>query len=488
MISALVGGDNLQDFQTRLDSFRVKIILQDSVKTTDNFKNACYVALNLLPRLLKSVRYVGDQEILKMFQPSHSSKINMGNEDWNADITLVFGNTMESSEKNVLYVGSSGWSAYLSKNKPCEWGIEKNNLSAMYAGALSVGEVFKRILPELNPSEITHLEYDLVTHGKASQPVIEPKLPDMINYNNLLIVGCGAIGQALCLAIKLATKLSGKIRLLDHEVIEPTNEQRYLVAYEELRGNNKAMLMGNLLGGQNTTCTPVVIPQKYEDYAHSSNGFLDKEVVVMTDNVWTRLNVQAGLPKVLWNAWTDVAKGSLRYGIAHHCIDGEYECLGCAYYPPGTSPTEMELNAIMTGLPQKEINKKLEQNAICTLDDIQKISQLTGIPIQKLLPNKDKPFRNLLHGDCGVFTHRIQGQEVIAPAPHLPALAGILLASQIILRKLDVPTESKLIESADYDAFKIPDHDCIINAKKVPKCFCNDSDYKQAYAKKWKSS
>ena len=82
-------------FRTRLDSFRVKIILQDTVKNTDNFKNACYVALNLLPRLLKSVRYVGDQEILKMFQPSHTSKISLGTEDWHADVTLVFGDKEE---------------------------------------------------------------------------------------------------------------------------------------------------------------------------------------------------------------------------------------------------------------------------------------------------------------------------------------------------------------------------------------------------------
>lgn len=485
MISTLVGNKNLKDFRTRLDSFRVKIILQDTVKNTDNFKNACYIALNLLPRFLKSVRYVGDQEILKMFQPSHTSKINLGIEDWHADITLVFGNNPEPSEKNVLYIGSSGWSVYISKNKPCKWKIEKNNLSALYVGALSVGEVFKKILPELSPKEITHFEYDLITHGKISQPVTEPKLPEMIDYDNLLIIGCGAIGQAYCLAIKLATKLSGKIRLLDHDNLEPSNEQRYLLAYEEVRGSNKAALMGNLLAGGNATCSGIIIPLKYEDYANSSSEFLDKEIVVMVDNIWTRLNVQASLPKILWNAWTDVSSGSLRYGIGRHCIDGEYECLGCTYYPTGSSPTEMELNAIMTGLSQEEIKQKLQQNTICTVQDIQRISQLTGIPIQKLLPNKDKPFRNLLHGDCGVFTHRIQGQDIIAPAPHIPALAGIILASQVILRKLNVPKESKLIESADYEAFKIPDYDCIINAIKNPKCFCNDSDYKQAYVKKW---
>ena len=155
----------------------------------------------------------------------------------------------------------------------------------MYVGALSVGEVFKKILPELNQSEITHFEYDVITHGKTSQPVTEPKLPEIIDYENLMIVGCGAIGQAFCLAIKLATKLSGKIRLLDHDNLEPSNEQRYLSAYEEVRRSNKAALMGNLLAGGNTTCAAIVIPLKYEDYANSSSGFLDKEVGERVDNI-----------------------------------------------------------------------------------------------------------------------------------------------------------------------------------------------------------
>jgi len=211
-----------------------------------------------------------------------------------------------------------------------------------------------------------------------------------------------------------------------------------------------------------------------------------KEVAVMVDNIWTRLNVQAGLPETLWNAWTDVSRGTLRYGIGRHTIDGDYECLGCAYYPLGKSPDEMELNAIMTGLPKEEIQQKLQQNAICTIQDIQKVSGLTGIPIQNLLPNVGKPFQNLLHGDCSVFTHRIQGNDVTAPAPHVPVLAGIILATQVILRKLDLSSDFQLIESADYDAFGIPNSDCIINAKKNSDCFCNESVYKKAYEEKWK--
>ena len=67
-------------------------------------------------------------------------------------------------------------------------------------------------------------------------------------------------------------------------------------------------------------------------------------------------------------------------------------------------------------------------------------------------------------------------------------LAGILLASQLILSRHELPAEAKLIESiSDFDALKIPNSSCLFLSKKNPKCFCNDPIYKNAYKEKWNS-
>ena len=486
-MSAIIGNNNTFDLRKRLDSYKACVILQDSVKNNENFQIACYTSLNLLPRLLRNVSYSGTLDILNPFQPSHTSKINLGQYDCNPSIALVFGNE-STSVKNPLYVGSDGWSCYLSKEKPCPWkAADYNSLSSMFAGSLAVGEVFKALLPEIPSKKISTLEYDLITHGAAKQPVLQPKIPEIIHINDLLLVGCGAIGQAFCYALKFASKISGRIELVDNEVLDKSNEQRYFGAFEEQRGLHKTVVLANFLSEGNPALSTIIFPTKYEDYANgTSYSPAREEVVSVVDNVWTRLNIQAGMPKTLWNGWTDVNKGTLRYGLAKHLILGEYECLGCSYYPSGDSPSQMDLNVLLTGFAREEIKQKLQQNAICTLQDIQSVSSKSGIPIQQLLPNIDKPFQDLLHGNCGVFTVRNLGHDAVAPAPHVPVLCGILLATQVILKRLELPSNPITINSsADFDAFGIPTTNCIIKKQKNSKCFCSDPIYQNAYKEKW---
>ena len=486
-MSAIIGKDNGLDFRKRLDSYKVRVILQDSVENNENFQIACMTSLNLLPRLLRNVSYSGTLNVLNVFPPSHVSKINLGNDDDDPSVTLVFGREFVSA-KNPLYVGSDGWSCYLSKEKPSPWEADEyNSLSSMFAGSLAVGEIFKDLLPEIRSKKIDTLEYDLLTHGTAQQPVLQPKTPKIIQLDDLLLVGCGAIGQAFCYSLKMTSKLCGGIILVDNDILKESNEQRYFNAFEETRGQIKVNVMANFL----STCNPALfvtpIPMKYEDYANSiAHSPVQDEVVSAVDNVWTRLNIQAGMPKTLWNGWTDANTGTLRYGIDKHSILGKYECMGCSYYPSGDSPSQMDLDVLLTGFAREEIEQKSQQNAVCTLQDIQSVSAKSGIPIERLRPNAGKPFRDLLHGNCGVFALRHPGHDVVAPAPHVPVLCGILLATQVILKHLELPSNAITINSsADFDAFCIPNRNCIINKQKKSECFCSDPVYQNAYKEKW---
>ena len=485
VMSEITGKNNQFDFRKRLDSYRVRVILQDSVENNENFQNACIASLNLLPRFLHNVSYSGTPSILKTFPASHLSRINLGSDGCDPSITLVFGDK-PMSVKNPLYVGSEGWSCYLSKEDSFPWEATNfNGLSSMFAGALAVGEIFKELLPEIPSKKINTLKYDLITHGTANQPVLQPQSPDMIHIDNLLLVGCGAVGQAFCWALHAISKLSGKIALVDDDTLEQSNEQRYFCAFEETRGMNKTVVLAKLLKHGNPALTVAQLPMKYEDYATILCNH--EEVVSAVDNVWTRLNIQAGMPRTFWNGWTDVDTGTLRYGIGRHSILGEYECAGCAYYPDGDSPSQLDLDMRLTGFTKEEIEQKLRQNKVCTLSDIQFVATKSGVPVQRLLPNVGKPFRDLLHGDCGVFALRQPEHDVVAPAPHVPVLCGILLATQIILERLESPRTVTVNSSADFDAFGIPSKNCIINKRKKSECFCSELIYQNAYKEKWRS-
>lgn len=489
-IAVLTQNQNIAQIRSILDSFKVEVILSPDSKDDPNSQLSCSTALNLLPRFLRNVRYVGDLSMLsRLAFPSHISKINLGTDDWNPSITIIFGNKAEKSTKNSLYVNSAGWSVYIS-NTPCSWNIRKpNHLSAIYAGALAVGEVFKHLMNNVKSNKITHFEYDLLTNGSATQhPVLEPNIPESIHFDDLTLIGCGAIGQAFIYSLKAATRLWGSITLIDPDKLDASNEQRYFGAFEELRGKQKAEMLSEWLKQINPGLKIVTAPLNYEMFAFSKNMQFGSEVIVAVDNIRTRLNVQAALPKILWNVWTDVENGMLRYGVGKHTLDNLYQCLACSYFPQGSQVSEMELNSIRTGLPVEEIRKKLMEEATVTQEDIIRISNSTGAPLDYLKPNLGKPFREILHGDCGVF--RIPYVErAITPAPHMPVLAGVFLATQVILSHMKLPENAVTVESiADFDALGVPDKNCFMKKLREPRCFCSDPDYVNMYNSKWSKS
>lgn len=91
------------------------------------------------------------------------------------------------------------------------------------------------------------------------------------------------------------------------------------------------------------------------------------------------------MPRIIWNVWTDTQANTLRYGIGRHNLTDDYQCLACVYYPQGKTPTQMELNATLLGMSEKEINSRLQQNDPIKEVDLQHIfktySQIVSVTI-----------------------------------------------------------------------------------------------------------
>jgi molybdopterin/thiamine biosynthesis adenylyltransferase len=509
-VIAAISGKKIESsgiIRALMDSFKVEVVLQNNSIRDPNAVMSCFMALNLLPRLLKCVRYTGDTGILSLFPPSHSAKINLGrNDDWKPDFTLVFGREKVNTE-NAMYVSSAGWSIYLSKEHPCKWvqatdipakdnvGAESvgviNNIAAMHAGALAVGEVFKQLMRSYITanSVTTTFEYDLVTHGKAPQPVITPAIPEMVHFN-LVIVGTGAIGQALIVSLASATSISGHVILMDRDKLEPSNEQRYLLGYDEHRGKPKVNVMQEVLKQGHPALSLTIAPMSYEDTVSALEGlsFQPEIIVAAVDNAKTRVNIQAALPKVAWNVWTDVSEGNLRYGIGRHTLDNPYECMACSYFPKvEDSPTQLEMNSMKTGIPQGELADRIAKGDVCKPEDISRIAATNNILRDGLQGFLGMPLKEVLHGNCGLFNVSLPGKQETAPAPHTPVLAGTLLASQLILSQLKLPPDAFVVESvAEFDCFRLPNISCLMKKRRNPKCFCNEPTYAEAYQTKWK--
>jgi tRNA A37 threonylcarbamoyladenosine dehydratase len=63
---------------------------------------------------------------------------------------------------------------------------------------------------------------------------------------NLTIIGCGGIGQAVVFALN-QFKLRGKITLIDPDIIDESNRQRYLLAFDETVRMNKTIYLSQFL-------------------------------------------------------------------------------------------------------------------------------------------------------------------------------------------------------------------------------------------------
>lgn len=493
--AALLGGGNYDggDLCSRFDEFTVDVHAPRLAEADRNLLPGCHLVLNLLARMAR-VRYSGPEEMLQTLPPQLGRRIapvgGDGGAAGEAAMSIVFGMSEVGDAPRPLYVGSSGWSSYLSTKGPCMWSPRVHNgMGGALAGALAVGEVFKAMFPEAGPEPAAHLEYDLVTHGRAPQPVTSPDIPDVVDLDRVALVGCGAIGQALCLALR-GVRLAGELVLVDDETLDESNEQRYVLAHEGTRGGGKASYMASHLAFANPLLKITVAESSYEAYVTEFGRCFEPEtVVVCVDNVATRVNVQGILPRVVWNGWTDVARGSLRYGVSRHALGGGGACVACYYYPEGGQPSRARMNSVMTGLPEGEVEGLLSRNATCTEEIVRRVSSNRGIPPAMLMPNVGLPFAELLHGGCGVFALGGARGAGPAPAPHQPALAGILLASQLVLSSVarsQPDSGPRLIESAsDFDAMRLPGPECLFQLQRDGRCFCGDADYVAAYRRKW---
>lgn len=482
-------------FKKKIEDLKIEVILQDLNTDLELYENnilICNVILNLLNRFLTKIRYIGNLDKLKKYFPnSFSQSVQLKHFSDNPIVSIIIGNKEEKVD-NPLYISSSGWSIYLSRKKPCPWKkFTKNPLSAIYIAALAVGEIFKILVKDSISVEIKEeFIYDFITHGRSDQPLSEPLLPPFLDLD-LILIGCGGVTQGICFALN-QIELRGRISLIDDDCIDESNKQRYILAFDENIGMSKTQYLSSFLFRNNLfTTLEFILP--YEDAISVNESlFKMKDVLISVDNKKTRINLQAALPKMIWNVWTDTQSNTLRYGIGKHDFLNEYECLACAYFPTNNStPNQIELNASILGMTQEEFLGRKEQNDIIKEEDLSYIfnnHRLRPEQVQKLKSLVGQPFQNILHGPCGVLNIRLVEKYERTPATHIPLLAGTYVVIQYILDQLEI-THGKKIESvAEFDAFSYPSENCIIKKHREPNCICNDPIYQKVFKNKWEIS
>jgi len=381
-----------------------------------------------------------------------------------------------------IFVGSNDWNALVATAGPRAVGSSDNPFGAGAAACLAAANVFRWVFLQENPL----LDKDLTFSVLESELSRTGDTPLPVTLDEIVLVGAGAIGNAAAWAFS-RLPMEGVLRIVDHEVIDLGNLQRYVLAERDDEGRNKVDVVARYFNGKVRAKTHAL---KFEDFV-VSEGYLWTRMMLALDSSRDRRAAQASLPQWIANAWTQ--PGDL--GVSSHdFLNGA--CVTCLYLPDHGVENEDAIIASALGVPNQlmQIRTLLHNGQGVPRELLDVISAAHNIPIERLLPFEGRGVRHLYtEGFCGgaviplgeLGTPR---QEVHVPLAHQSALSGLLLAAAAVRQALGLNGLGTQVTRIN--VMRTLGSDLTQPAAKDPRgiCICQDADYRDVYKSKYASA
>lgn len=462
------------------------------------------LAANLLARLYPRISLSGPDDLVRRAR----SEITLVNpvaeiveEVDSVDATLAYNARADvAADVSVL---ASGWTVQVDADSADE--TPATAPAALAAAALGVGELFRVVFGDELGSRGRRSrqpgDVNLVTLGADSDDLPTHMQPPALG--EFALVGTGAIGQAAALTLAISGA-RGTMLAVDHERIELSNLQRYVLARDSDVGTAKVDLLRTRLAKSGIDVVPIASPWNVE----IADQF--RPTLVALDSAADRIAVQASLPGPIYNAWTQPAD----IGWSRHESFGTDPCLACLYMPTGRRPNLHEqiaaafsqhprrvLAYLIRGLPVGlPLNGPLEQlpnlplpedaDAWARVPILADIAEAAGVDPEQLAKWSERPIAELYQdGICGGALLDLNlgaaPAEVLVPLAHQSALAGVMLATQLIVAHTPelLPSRAASIEGR-YDVLAGFPQVLSRPRARASGCLCSDSVYCDVYAKK----
>jgi hypothetical protein len=385
-----------------------------------------------------------------------------------------------------VYAGSDGWIAKIASSAPVGVGNSHNpfgaGAAACFAAANAFRTVFAAHLQNGAPDQEFALSLIDLDPG-ARVPRNDCALPQ--DLGECAIVGLGAIGNATVWALAKMEDLRGQLELIDHDVIDDTNPQRYVLTDPTCEGRSKVELAATHLG--NTRLALHSHQLSWAGYLGQQENWVLPLVAVAVDTPDDRCAIQGSLPRVALNAWTQPAD----LGISRHLWTNDQACLACLYTPIGQRKSEDTLvaEAIHFAGDIMELRTMLYHDTPLDEQWITRIEGLLSAPAGTLQPFAGKSLRHLYRrGICGGVIFSLTGQQsptrVEVPMAFQSALAGILLGAEMALYH-SLPDFGSRPVITRIDLLRPLAHTLSEPERKHEGCICGDPDYQAAYAAKY---
>ena len=378
-----------------------------------------------------------------------------------------------------LFPSASGWVARLGHKAHLGSG-PSNPYAAGAAATFAAAELFRRVL--LKTSIEPDLSLSLLNFDSKTGAHFELQSSTL---GEVLFVALGAVGNAALWVLARDQKRKGNLFLVDQEEIEISNLQRYVLATYADVAKQKVLLGRQALA--RTRYTVKTFKTTLEEYAQEHGGLTIPTICISVDNIPTRRVAQGLLPRLIVNGWT----GDQALGSSWHVFSRKAACLACLYHPHGQGQSQTEQAARALGLtPERAALLWLTHQPISD-DDIAAAAAKLGIEVSLLEPWQGKSLGEMYTDVvCGAvpISLPVIGRVETVPLAHQSALAGILMAAELVKRtdsKLAKLSQEEPLVSWD-DVLRPPPPVWTKPRAREKGCICGDEIYQSVYEQKWK--
>jgi len=485
---------SVKEFEKLLLSHNIKINFSKKTALNKEGKILLELLARLLSRLYPNLEFncIDDQnnqygEELVSICKSINPAINFTTKDATIEVNVGAMDSYESPAQK-FYLGSDEWLGSLSQSKPLTCNDSNNPFGAGFAACIGAANVFRTVFKKQLPfteldQQIVFSVFDYSINESSNQG---PRLHN-IHFNDTILVGLGAIGNAVIWTLN-HLDLSGGLTLVDHEIIEISNLQRYIITSQKDIGKYKVDIAKKYLSKKINIDTHCI---DWQEYLKSRQNWKMHIVGVAVDSAQARILIQSSLPRKVINSWTQMEQ----LGISRHYDFTKDACLACLYLP--TSPRKSLSEEIAENLNLVPFERTVIRQYLAEkkpIDDqlLQLVSQYNKIAIEEISFYKGALLEKF-HSEvvCGGILMKLTGSTVKTELVHVPSafesvLAGIFLASELVidaenLMREKIPNITKL--NLMRPITKYTTESAAKHASK--KCICQDIFFMNAYKQKY---
>jgi hypothetical protein len=399
-------------------------------------------------------------------------------------VTVLIGNVADQ-QTDVIVPSAEGWVASLHAKVNTKISSLRNPYSSAVAAALAASEIFRKVFVDKIPEYDRRSDIDVSLLDYSSSTGSNIPLPDT-SIGEVALVGIGAVGNSAIWALSQHLDLKGTLWLIDPENIELSNLQRYALAIDKDVTLKKTKIAERYLN-EKTSLTLHQYDKNLESFAdYMGNEFNIPTICISVDNIEGRRTAQALLPRLIINGWTSDSG----LGASWHEFDSDAACLSCLYQPHGVAPSQIDLVVNAFGLDPGRTATLWISNQPLGNEELRKIANHLRIEEKSIRHWQGKPLSKLYtEVVCGSIGLDLEGVGKIEAVPlaHQSALAGVLMAAELIKR-----TNTELTKLSQTDCLIVWDN--ILSSPPLrwtqprPReklCICSDPVYQDIYKEKW---